>query len=279
MDKILTAEENRYLIEQKLAVFDAMQPEFEASFRFVEAMHGQRRFESFKVADAVYYLHARWVCECKGRLLSVAKTSKEYEGRLCLELLQQWQEGDTASVVEFLSHKLDMLPLADITRQLHEAYQQGQDDGLAERLVHGRLTMLNRGVNLMLLLDALFAFSAEELLQAVRLACVEYGHTPEQITQQLQEMDSPLYSYVPHQLLAQRNMLMMNVVGIEVAVKPADLPGKRSWRVLPPTETIDQPYADHVVEGYQELVSPTHNNLKDDRFVDRVEPDESGEVV
>jgi len=279
MQKTTTQEENLHLIEQKLAAFDAMQPEFAASFRFMQEMHGQRRFELFKVADAVYYLHARWVNDCKGRLLSVAKTSKEYEGRLCLELLQKWQEGDTASVVAFLSRKLDMSPLVDITRQLREEYQQQQDDGVLERLVHGRLTMLNRGINLLLLLDALFAFSEEELLQAVRIACVEHGHMPEQITQQLQEMDSPLYSYVPHQLLAQRNMLVMNVVGIEVLAKPADLPGNRSWRVTQPAETIDAPYAEHVVEGYQELVSPTHNNIKDDRFVDHPERDENGEVV
>ncbi len=279
MQKTTTQEENLHLIEQKLAAFDAMQPEFAASFRFMQEMHGQRRFELFKVADAVYYLHARWVNDCKGRLLSVAKTSKEYEGRLCLELLQKWQEGDTASVVAFLSRKLDMSPLVDITRQLREEYQQQQDDGVLERLVHGRLTMLNRGINLLLLLDALFAFSEEELLQAVRIACVEHGHMSEQITQQLQEMDSPLYSYVPHQLLAQRNMLVMNVVGIEVLAKPADLPGNRSWRVTQPVETIDAPYAEHVVEGYQELVSPTHNNIKDDRFVDHPERDENGEVV
>lgn len=278
MEKTMTTEEKQRLIEQKLAAFAAMQEEFEASFRFVQDVHGQKRFETFVVADAVRYLHARWVCERKGRLLSVAKTSKEYEGRLCLELLQKWQEGDTASVVAFLSRRLDMLPIADITRQIHDAYQEHRDDSLLERLMHGRLVMLNRGLNLIHLLDALFVLSEKDLIQAVQDACLKYGYTPEQIQQQLQEMDSSLYAYVPHQLLAQRNMLVMNEVGVEALDKPDDLPGQRSWRVVPPTEP-ERPFAEHVVAGYQELVSPTHNNIKADRFVDRTERTEDGEVI
>jgi hypothetical protein len=211
-------------------------------------------------------------------VLSIAKTSKEYEGSLCLELLRQWQTGDTASAVDFLNRRLDMLPLGDITRQMHEMRQQQRDDGLLQRLMHGRLVMLHRGMNLMHLLDALFVLSEEELLQAVQDACVQYGHTPEQITQQLQEMDSPLYSYVPHQLLAQQNMLVMNTLGTEVLTLPEDAPEQRSWRVVQPTEP-NSPLAEHVVEGYQELVSPTHNNKNADRFVDRPEPDEDGAVV
>ncbi len=271
-------EETADIIEQKLAAFAAMQEEFAASFRFLQDIHGQKRFESFSVADAVRYLHARWICERKGRVLSIAKTSKEYEGGLCLELLQQWQVGDTASVVDFLSRRLDMLPLADITRQMHAIDQVQRENGLLERLVHGRLVMLNRGMNLLHLLDALFVPSEEELLQAVRDACVQYGHTPEQITQQLQEMNLPLYSYVPHQSLAQQNMLVMNTMGTDVLIVPDDVPGQRSSRVVQPTEP-NSPLAEHVVEGYQELVSPTHNNKNADRFVDRSEPDESGEVV
>ncbi len=271
-------EELADIIEQKLAVFTAMREEFEASFHFLQDMHGQKRFESFSVADAVRYLHARWICERKGRVLSIAKTSKEYEGGLCLKLLQKWQEGDTASVVDFLSRRLDMLPLADITRQMHEMQQERRNDGLLKRLIHGRLVMLNLGMNLLHLLDALFVLSEEELLQAVQDACVLYGHTPEEITLQLQEIDSPLYSYVPHQSLAQQNMLVMNTMGTEGLILPDDVPGQRSWRVEQPTKP-NSPLAEHVVEGYQELVSPTHNNLKADRFVDRPEPDDSGEVV
>ncbi|GAC1646245.1 MAG: hypothetical protein NVS4B12_13050 [Ktedonobacteraceae bacterium] len=274
----MTTEEKQRLLEQKLAAFEAMQEEFEASFRFVQDVHGQKRFETFVVADAVRYFHARWICERKGRLLSVAKTSKEYEGSLCLELLRKWQEGDTASVVEFLSRRLDMLPIADITRQIHDAYQEHRDDGLLERLIHGRLIMLNRGLNLIHLLDVLFVLSEEDLIKAVQDACLKYGHTPQQIQQQLQEIGSSLYAYVPHQSLAQRNMLVMNEAGLEALDKPDDLPERRSRRVVPPTE-LERPFAEHVVEGYQELITPTHNNIKDDRFVDRPEPDESGGVV
>ncbi len=263
------------LIQQKLEVFDRVQPEFETNFQFVQDMHGQKRFLSLTVSDAVHYFHARWICELKGRLLSVAKTNKEYEGRHSLELLRQWQEGDTASVVDFLNRWLDMLPLADITRQIHMAFLHHPEDGLAERLVHGRLIMLNRGMNLMRLLDAIFALPKDDLIKEVAAACRQYSHLPEQITQQLEEMNSPLYSYVPHQSLAQRNMRVTNAMGESVADKPADLPGNRSWRVVPPTEPL-HPYAEHIVEGYQELVTPTHNNIKKDRFVDRQELNENG---
>ncbi len=266
------------IVQQKLAAFAAMRKEFEASFRFLQEMHGQRRFESLSAADGVRYLHARWVCERKGRLLSVAKTYKEYEGAQCLELLRGWQEGDTASVVQFLSRWLDMLPLGDITRQMQGLDEEQREKGLLKRLEHGRLVMLNRGVNLMHLLDAIFALSDEDLLKTVRDACVQYGHTPEQIAQQLQETDAELYSYVPHQSLTQENMLVMNLVGIDV-LTPEDAPGERSWRVVEPIEEPNSPLAEQVVEGYEELVSPAHNNLNEKRFVDRQELDESGERV
>ncbi|MBV9615989.1 MAG: hypothetical protein JO031_11090, partial [Ktedonobacteraceae bacterium] len=99
----------------------------------------------------------------------------------------------------------------------------------------------------------------------------------EQIERQLEEMNSALYSYVPNQVLAQRNMMVMNALGINVTFRPSDLPGLRSWRVLPPTEPLS-PYAEHVVEGYQELISPFHNNIKGDRFVDRPERSDEGMV-
>ncbi len=278
MKKTTTTPETQQLIQQKLEAFDRMQPEFEMSFQFVQDVHGQERFSSFTVADSVRYLHARWICERKSSLLSVAKTNKEYEGRHCLELLQQWQEGDTASVVDFLNRRLDTLPLPDITRQLQQLRQQHQDKGLVQRLMHGRLVMLNRGMNLMQLLDAIFSLPEEKLMEEVKVACKHYGHLPEQIAQQLEEMNSPLYSYVPHQSLAQRNMVVMNAMGTNVADRPADLPGHRSWRVVPPTEPLS-PYAEEVVKGYQELVSPLHNNIKADRFVDRPERTEDGEEV
>lgn len=271
-----TAPANPQLVQQKLEAFEHLQPEFEECFAFVQSVHGQKRFSAFPVSSTVRYLHALWICECKGRLLSVAKTVKEYEGRYCLELLRQWQEQeDTASVVAFLHRKLDMLPLADITRQVHEARRLHVNDGMAHRLEHGRLILLNRGINLMQALQAIFELPEEDLFREVSIACEQYGHRPAQIERQLQQMDSPLYTFAPHQVLAQRNMAVMNKLGINVALRPADLPGVRSWRVVAPIEPLS-PFAEHVVVGYQELITPWHNNPKEDRFVDRPERSDTG---
>ena len=124
-------------------------------------------------------------------------------------------------------------------------------------------------------LDAIFVLSEDDLKNEVLDACGQYGHIPRQIELQLAEMDDPLYSYVPHQLLAQRNMLVMNKLGVNVMTLPTDRPGERSWKVSAPTEPMPS-FADHTIEGYLELVSPTHNNIKRDRFVDRPEPDSDG---
>ena len=261
------------LVQEKLAAFEQLEAEFIACFRFMQDVHGQQRFSAFRVEDTVRYLHALWVCECKDRLLSVYKNITRYEGGRCLELLSQWQNGESATVVEFLQQKLDMLPFGELTRQYHHALQEGGDYGLAQRLRHGRAVLLNRGMNLMQSLDAIFAVSEEQLLKEVQVACMQYGHHPSQIQAQFAAMETPLYSYVLHQELAQRNMLLMNKLGIDVMNKPTDQPGKRSWRVLEPTEPMS-PYAEHVIEGYQELITPTHNNIKDDRFVDRPERSE-----
>ncbi|MFL5625244.1 MAG: hypothetical protein ACJ788_06560 [Ktedonobacteraceae bacterium] len=265
------------LVHQKLAAFEKFQAEFEASFRFKQDVHGLKRFSAFPVSYTVRYLHALWVCECKDRLLSIYKNIERYEGRVCLELLRNWQAGDTASVVAFLNRKLDVLPLADITRQLQEARQRHKDDGLPERLAHGRMVMLNRGINLMQALDAIFSLPEDQLLKEVHVACMQFGHHPSQIEEQLAEMESPLYSYVPHQLLAQQNMVMMNKLGIDVMNKPSDQPGQRSWRVLEPVEPM-RPYAEHVIAGYLEMTSPLHNNISAHRFVDRPERSEDMEV-
>ncbi len=254
------------LVNQKLETFDQLQPEFEASFHFVQEVHGQRRFSSFPVADSVRYLHALWACECKDRLLSIYKNITRYEGHLCLELLRGWQEGEIADVVAFLQRKLDGLPFADLTRQVHEAQYRHKDDGLARRLVHGRLVLLNRGMNLVQALDAIFRLPEDKVLHEVQVASAQYGHHPSQIERQLAEMESPLYSYVPHQMLAQRNMAVMNKLGVNVMTRPTDLPGERSWRVLEPTEPMG-PFAEHVIEGYLELTSPLHNNIRANRFV------------
>lgn len=129
-------------------------------------------------------------------------------------------------------------------------------------------------MNLLHALDAMFALPEEQIVQEVQLACVQLGHTPDQIGQQLAEMETPLYSYVPYQSLAQHNMVVMNKMGVDGMNKPTDEPGQRSWRVLAPTEPMS-PYAEHVILGYQELVTPLYNNLKDDRFVDRPERSEN----
>jgi hypothetical protein len=45
------------LEEQKLAAFERLQPEFEASFRFIQEVHGQRRFATFPVAEIYIINH------------------------------------------------------------------------------------------------------------------------------------------------------------------------------------------------------------------------------
>jgi hypothetical protein len=250
---MMIASEVHNLVNQKLEAFERLRPEFEVSFQFVEEVHGQKRFTVFPVGEIVRYLHALWICELKGLLLSVPRTVKEYQGRLCVELLRKWQvEEGTVEVVDFLHHKLDMLPLVDITRQIREAQHTHHNDGLARRLLHGRLIMLNRGMNLMQALDAIFTLPDEELLQQVQTACERHGHLPSQITTQLEEMNAPIYSYLPHPGLAQRNMEVMNKLGINIALKPADLPGQRSWKVLPPTEPL-HPFAEFVVPAYRDM--------------------------
>ncbi len=272
-----TTQPMQELVKQKLEAFERLQPEFEASFLFVQDVHGLKRFPTFPVSDSVRYLDALWVCECKDRLLSIYKNISRYEGRMCLELLRGWQEGNTADVVAFLNRKLDMLPLAELTQRIHEAQQQGGEDGLAQRLIHGRHILLNRGMNLMQALDAIFALSEDDLVREVQTACARYGHLPGQIEQQLVAIDGLLYSYMPHQSLAQRNMVVMNKMGVSVTSKPADRPGERSWRILEPT-VAEGPYAQHIIEGYLELTSPLFNNIKNDRFIDHPEPGENVEI-
>ena len=256
------------IVQQKLATFEQLEPEFKQSFRFLEEVHGQKRFTLFPVDYTIRYLHALWIAECKTCLLSVAKTVKVYEGRECLQLLLHWQqEGDTASVVGFLSRKLDMLPLTDISQQVQEAQRAQMDSNLVKRLVHGRTVMLNRGMNLLRALDNIFSLPEDELHEAVSKACEQYGHQPSQITQQLQDMDSPLFAFTPHQVLAQRNMLVMNELGANVSFQPVDQPNQRSQRVDTPT-ILFPPFAEQVIQPYVEMTSVSYNNVKQDRFVD-----------
>lgn len=265
------------LVLQKLEAFDRLQPEFEECFPFVQDVQGQKRFASFPVADSVRYLHALWICECKDRLLSIYKNIERYEGRQCLELLRLWQEGDTAGVIAFLQRKLDLLDFALITHQLYEAKLRGGEAGLGDRIAHGRRILLNRGMNLMQALDAIFALSEEDLVQEVQAACAQYGHHLDQIGKQLAELESALYSYVPHQMLAQKNMAVMNKMGVDIMSKPSDQPGNRSIRVLEPT-VPPGPFAEQIIKGYTELTSPLHNNVKADRFVDFPEQGETEDV-
>lgn len=258
------------LIEQKLQMFERLQPEFERCFRFVQEVHGQRRFLAFPISEIVHYLHALWVCECKDRLLSVYKNIMRYEGQTCLFLLRRWQTDEQAEVVAFLQRKLDGLPFADLTRQIQEAHvaSQGEkEQGVLRRLVHGRQVLLNRGINLMLALDAVFALPEEERLTEVQAVCRSFGHTPEHIEQQLAELEDSRYAYAPHPCLAQRNMLVMNALGRAVMTLPTDQPGDRSWKVLTPGER-PCPWAEHQVSSYLELLSPWYNNLKRHRFSD-----------
>ena len=124
-------------------------------------------------------------------------------------------------------------------------------------------------------LDAIFTLSEDGLKNELWDACAQYGHIPSQIELQLGEMEDPLYSYVPHRLLAQRNMQVMNKLGMNVMTLPTDRPGERSSKVAPPTEPMS-PFAEHTIEGYLELVSPSHNNIMRYRFVDRPEKDSEG---
>ena len=269
----LTVEE---LAKQKLEAFEQLRPEFESSFHFVQEVHGQWRFSTFPVMESVHYLHALWVCECKDRLLSIYKNVERYEGRYCLDLLQRWQAGETADVIAFLHGKLDGFPFVELTHQIMDAKTaRSADDGLVRRLVHGRLTLLNRSMNLMQALDAIFVLPEDDLRNEVQAACVHYGHSPSQIEHQLAEMENPLYSYVPHKLLARRNMLVMNTLGVKVMTLPTDRPGERTWKVTVPTEPRPS-FAVHMIAGYQELVSPSHNNIMGHRFVDRPEKDSHG---
>ncbi len=276
MASILSSEK---LAKLKLQAFDQLQAEFEECFLFIQQVHGQRRFSTFPVLETVHYLHALWVCECKDRLLGIYKNIERYEGRQCLDLLLRWQERDTPDVVAFLHTKLDGFPFVQLTQQIMDAQNMHPaDDALVKRLVHGRQTLLNRSMNLMQALDAIFALSDHDLTYEVRDACAIYGHSPAQIKQQLVGLENPLYSYIPNQLLAQRNMLVMNKLGVNVMTLPTDLPGHRTRKVEAPTAPLPS-FAMQTIDGYLELTSPTHNNPKRDRFVDHPEIDQEGFMV
>ncbi len=253
------------IVAEKLAAFERLQPEFEASFQFVQDVQGQRRFADFPVAATVRYLHALWVCECKDRLLSVPRSMGRYEGQRALELLRDWQAGETAEVVDFLRSKLDTLPFGDVTRQLEEVRRQDVPNPLAERLAHGRIILLHRGMNLLHAMEPIFTLPEKALLAEVREACAQFGQQPEQIALRLGELELPLYAHIPHPRLAQRNMLVMDRVGVHLTSNAADQPGNRSWRVAE-SQLPARPYAEQVIGGYVDMTSTRHNNFSDYRF-------------
>jgi hypothetical protein len=263
------------LTEGKLAAFQSLEAEFIYCFEFLESIQGQERLTECSVAETVRLLHSLWICECKDSLLSVPFSRGRYEGRLCLELLRAWQEGDTAGVVGFLQRKLDHSPYAELAARIGEARAKG-DDVLAERLMHGRRVMLNRGFHLMLALDAIFALSDHQLITQVTMACTQYGHPPSRISEQLAEMASPLYSYAPHPLLARRNMLLMNELGISVTSASADLPGHRTPRVELP-KLPNPPHAEQTIWGEIAIVLRAGNQASPTQLgFPPVETDTSG---
>lgn len=251
------------LIVDKLAKFDQIAADVQASFPFVQDVHGQRHFPSFPIEMTVRYLHALWICDCKDMLLSVPNLGRRkrgsqerferYEGQHALELLADWQEGQTADVVAFLELKLDYAPFREVTRSIDAAARSG-NQALVRRLSHGRNVLLNRTRNLVHALTTIFATSSDRLNVDVREACARYGHTIQQCAEQLAEMKSPLYAHVPHPALARRNMLLMNALGVQVTNNDADRPGRRTVFVQPP-KMPKYAYADHVITGEITMVN------------------------
>lgn len=254
------------VVAEQLAAFERLQPEFAASFHYVQEVQGQRRFPAFPIEASVRYLHALWVCDCKDRLLSVPKTRERYEGLRCLHLLERWQTGESAGVVAFLQRKLETLPFADITRQIQAQRREDGTRTLVERLEYGRQVLLNRGMNLLLALEPLCTFPEQRLLDEVRAACAHYGHQPDQIRQQLVEQEAVRAAFVLHPALAQRNMRVMDQLSVQITKDAPDQPGQRTWRVA--TRTMPEgPYAEQVIRGYVALTSPWQNNPIGRRFL------------
>ncbi len=260
------------LAARKMAAFASLRAEFISCFHFVQHMHGQHRFTILPVSETVRYLHALWVCDCKDRLLSVPRTGGRYEGALCLDLLDRWQQGDSAGAVAFLQRKLENLPFAALTSQMRELRLHDGDESVIRRLAHGRGMLLNRGLNLMHALDAIFALDDDELLAAVCKACAAAGHTREQIATQRAEMRSPLYSFARHPDLVRQNMIMMNELGVHFTNQPGEHPTRRSSAIVS-AKAGDGASAQFIISDYVELTAPLHNNLRGVTFVDLPERD------
>lgn len=252
------------LVVEKLAAYERSAGDIEAAFRYIEDMHGQRRFSHIPIEETVRYLHALWLCGRKDMLLSVPTSAgrrkrgsggryERFEGQHALELLCAWQQGEMADVVAFLELKLGQSSFADITRNIGDATRR-DDRALVRRLVHGRKTLLNRTHNLTRALSAIFDTSPDALHRTVRAACAHFGHTIEACRVQLTDLEAPLYSFVPHPALARRNMRLMNALGIEVTDNNTDRPGRRT-RIVQRPQMPHQSYAEHVIAGEMTMVS------------------------
>lgn len=243
------------LVREKVDAFARLEPEFNRCFVYVQAVQGEVRFLAFPIEAAVRYLHALWVCEVKDCLLDVPRTIERYEGAQALRVLDAWQRGDVAEAVEFLQRKLDALPFGAITRQM---VARANAPEVVARLEHGRRIMLNRGLTLMLALDAICTLPAEDCVNAARAAAASYGYTPEVIAHELAKADSPLFRQVRHPILARRNMLVMNRLGEWVTSMPVNHPGDRTDRVEAPTMPRG-PYAQERIAGEREMTPPPYS--------------------
>jgi hypothetical protein len=256
------------LAEQKLAAFVQIEPEFILHFQFLQDVHGQRRFPSLAINDLISYLHSLWICECKDRLLSVPQTIERYNGMLSLSLLRAWQVDEAlASVIAFLESRLDMQPFAMIGRQIDNTERDGYDATYLARLRHGRTILLNRSMNFLHLLDALFTPTHAQLMAEVREICLARQLTPEQIDVYLTSLQSNVYQFAPHPLLAQRNMQIMNQLGAAVTTNADDLPGHRTQRIRSPLSPHPS-YAEIPIAAYTDLGSVMYNNIANHRFTD-----------
>jgi hypothetical protein len=235
------------LTRAKLEAFERIEADVLTSFTFVQDMHGQRRFTSLELGDILRYLHALYICECKDRLLSIPVGNSRYEGQRCLELMRDWQHGESAGVVAFIHRKLDQQPFAELTRQIEEA-SHANDLPRVHRLTSGRNVLLSRNNNLCVALDTLFTVPVEQMGETVAALCASAGHSPAEIERQLADLHSALYSYAPHALLARRNMHVMNQLGQHITSRAGDHPGERTDRVLAPAPPVPS-YAEERISG------------------------------
>ena len=246
------------LVRSKLEALERIEADFRESFAFLWDVHGRTRLDPFPVASSVRYLHALWICECKDRLLDVQRSIVRYEGVRCLELLREWQSGETGGVVAFLQRKLDDQPFAELTRQIETA-QAASEASVARRLLYGRRVLLHRTFNLARALDAIFALPYADLLRVVSEECARLGHTPEDLARQRADLETPLYAHLRHPALARRNMRVMNALWMTIGGTPGDALGERTERAATARSPLAS-YAETRVAPERTLTSMASNN-------------------